>query len=276
MVTVTDFRTGRYPIERREGEIERLRIQSEALEFDNAVLLDRIGVARGWRCLDLGCGPGGIVEPLSRRVGPEGRVTGLDADAVFVEHARAVARSRGLDNVEFVHADAYRSALPPGSFDLVHIRFVASTAGNPQALLSEAIALARPGGTVALQEPDIGTLKCYPPHPAWERLARLCEAVFERAGGEVRLAQRLYALVRHAGLEDVQYRPFVVGFRSSDPMVDYLPATIESLRGPILRHRLIDERELDAALAACRRHLAEPDTVFTYPTVAQVWGRRPI
>jgi hypothetical protein len=37
-----------------------------------------------------------------------------------------------------------------------------------------------------------------------------------------------------------------------------------------------DARELDAALAACRRHLANPDTVFNYVTIAQVWGRRPL
>jgi ubiquinone/menaquinone biosynthesis C-methylase UbiE len=264
--------SGRYPIERREGEIERLHLQAAALEFDTGVMLDRIGVAPGWRCLDLGCGPGGIVEPLSLRVGPNGRVTGLDSDAVFLEHARTLARRRRLDNVEFMLGNAYRTTLPRGSFDLVHTRFVASTAGRPQELIAEAVALARSGGFVALQEPDIGTLKCYPSHPAWDQLTRLCEQVFEHAGGDVRLAQRLYSLATHAGLEDVQYRPFVVGFRSSDPMVDYLPATIESLRGAIARHRLSDEQDLNAALAACRRHLAEPHTVFTYPMVAQVWG----
>ena len=267
-------RTGGYPIERREGEIERLRLQAAALEFDTGVMLDRVGVAPGWRCLDLGCGPGGIVEPLSLRVGPSGRVIGLDSDAVFLESARVHARSHGLDNVEFVLGDAYRTALPPRSFDLVHARFVASTAGQPQKLIAEAVALARPGGFVAFQEPDVGTLNCYPPDAAWNRLARLCEQVFERVGGDVRLAQRLYSLARGSELEDVQYRPFVVGFRSSDAMVDYLPATVESLRSAIVRHRLIDEEELHAVLAACRRHLAKPDTVFTYPTVAQVWGRK--
>src|SRR6185503_6304693 len=84
-------RTGGYPIERREGEIERLRIQAAALEFDAGVMLERIGVATGWRSLDLGCGPGGIVELLSLRVGPGGRVTGLDSDAVFLESARELA-----------------------------------------------------------------------------------------------------------------------------------------------------------------------------------------
>ena len=36
--------SGRYPIARRAGEIERLRVQAAAMEFDAGVLLDRIGV----------------------------------------------------------------------------------------------------------------------------------------------------------------------------------------------------------------------------------------
>ncbi len=265
---------GRYPIERREGEVERLRIQAAAIEFDAGVMLDRIGVGPGWRCLDLGCGPGGILELLSVRAGPTGSVTGLDADPVFLEHGRAQAGDRGLGNVELVQGDVYGTGLPRGSFDFVHARFVASTAGRPEELLGEAIALTRPGGIVAFQDPDISTLKCYPPHPAWDRLTQVLAQVFAFAG-DVRLAQGLYQLFRHAGLEDVQYRPFLVGFRSDDRMVDYLPATIESVRSAVLHHGLIGEAELNAALAACRHHLADPDTVSTYVTVAQVWGRHP-
>src|SRR4051794_10145908 len=88
---------GSYPIERRAGEIERLHIQSAAFARDVEVMLDLIGVDKGWSCLDLGCGPGGITAPLSRRVGPTGRVIGLDKDAQFLEYARA----RAAANVEF-------------------------------------------------------------------------------------------------------------------------------------------------------------------------------
>ena len=205
--------SGRYPIERRAGEIERLHMQTAAIEFDAGVMLDRIGVSSGWRCLDLGCGPGGILELLSIRAGSAGRVVGLDADPVFLEHARLQARDRGLANVELVEGDAYRTGLPRGSFDFVHVRFVASTAGRPQELLREAIPLARPGGVVALQEPDSSMLKCYAPHEAWDRLTQVLEQVFGCVGGNVRLSQQLY--------------------------------------------------------------LADADTVSTYVTVAQVWGRRP-
>jgi ubiquinone/menaquinone biosynthesis C-methylase UbiE len=267
--------TGHYPIERREGEIERLRMQAAAIEFDASVMLDRIGVAPGWRCLDLGCGPGGIIELLSIRAGPTGRVIALDADPVLLEQARALARDRGLGNVTFVQGDAYCTGLARGAFEFVHARFVASIVGRPTDLIAEAVALTCPGGIVALQDPDISTLKCYPPHPAWDRLTQALEQVFACVGNDVRLAQGLYQLARRAGLEDVQYRPFLVGFRSEDRMADFLPATVESVRRTLRRHGLIDEPELNAALAACRRHLADPDTVSTYVTVAQVWGRRP-
>ena len=163
----------------------------------------------------------------------------------------------------------------PASFDLVHLRFVASTAGEPQKLLREAMRLAKPGGIVALQEPDMATLDCYPAHPAWDALRAALIGAFAAVGSNISLGRELFALARAAGLGDVQYRPFLVGVRSVDPIVDYLPSTVESLRGTVLGHRLMTESALDAALAACRAHLADPGTVFTMYTVVQVWGRTP-
>ena len=262
---------GHYPIENRAGEIERLHVQGAAMAPDTRVMLDRIGVEPGWTCLDIGCGPRGITDLLSDYVGPSGRVVGLDRDEHFLAHARAGAAK----NVEFRRGDAYDSELPAGAFDLVHMRFVASTAGNPEALLREAKRLARPGGIVALQEPDGTSLNCYPPHAAWDRLKAALLAAFAGVGADLELARRLYALGRQSGLDDVQYRPFIVGVRANDPMVDYLPATVESLRGTIARLGLLSEAELQEALDQCRRHLRQPDTAFTMYTVAQVWGRKP-
>jgi len=263
--------SGRYPIERRAGEIERLQIQSAAFARDVEVMLDLIDVRAGWACLDLGCGPGGITEPLSRRVGSSGRVVGLDKDAEFLTYVRA----RAAANVQFRQDDAYASDLPPDSFDLVHMRFLASTSGEPERVIREAMRLCRPGGVVALQEPDCATLNCYPPHPAWETLKCAVIGAFSAIGGDVHLGQRLYRLVRQLGLIDVEFRPVLIGVRSTDPMADYLPATVESLRGAIAKFGLLPDGELTKLLAELRQHLQKPDTVFTLYTVAQVWGRKP-
>jgi ubiquinone/menaquinone biosynthesis C-methylase UbiE len=267
---MTEPYCGNYPLESRAGEIERLLLQSAAMEPDTLAMLNLIGVREGWSCLDAGCGPGGITRPLSRLAGPSGRVFGIDMNPDFLEHARAGAPA----NVEFRHGDAYKTDLPPGSFDLVHMRFVASTAGAPEELLQEAIRLARPGGTVALQEPDGDSLNCYPPHPAWQRLKAALLGAFSGVGADLRLGRRLYALARKAGLADVQYRPFLIGVRSTDPMIDYLPSTVESLRSTVTTLGLLSEEEFPEVLAECRKHLRQPHTAFTMYTVAQVWGRK--
>jgi SAM-dependent methyltransferase len=269
-MTATAF-SGSYPLEHRSGEIERLIVQARAMTPDGLAMLDRFGPMSGWSCLDVGCGPLGITDLLAARAGAAGRVVGLDMNPEFLAHARRHAPA----NVTFKHGDAYSSDLPAASFDLVHMRFIASTAGSPERLIQEATRLARPGGIVALQEPDGSTLNCYPPHPAWERLKAAELGVFSGVGADLELARRLYFLVRQAGLADVQYRTALLAVRSTDPMVDYLPSTVESLRATVLRLDLLGESELDAALAACRAHLAKPDTSFTMYTLAQVWGRRP-
>lgn len=268
-------RSGSYPIARRAGEIERLRIQAAAMEFDAGVLLDRIGVGPGWRCLDLGCGPGGILHLLSARTGAPDRVVGLDADPVLLEAARTWLEDQGLAGVVLVERDAYRTGLPSDTFDLVHVRYLAGTAGQPGDLLQEALRLARPGGAVAFEEPDTDTLGCNPSHPAWDRLKAALQDGFAAVGADTRLGKRLYRLFREAGLEDVRYRPFLVGITSGEPMADYLPATIESIRPTLIGRGIIGEAELEAALAACRRHLGDPATVSTSFLTAQVWGRKP-
>ena len=262
--------SGHYPIERRAGEIERLHTQGAAMAPDTEVMLDRIGVGAGWACLDIGCGPRGITDILARRVGASGRVVGLDMDAQFLE----VARKEAAGHVEFLLGDAYRPDLPAGGFDLVHMRFVASTAGDPERLLEESIRLARPGGIVALQEPDGSTLNCYPPHAAWDRLKAALLGAFSGVGADLELARQLYSIVRRTSLQDVQYRPFVIGVRSGDPMADYLPSTVESLRSTVISLGLLSENEFLPLLEECRAHLRKPDTSFTMYTVAQVWGRK--
>jgi SAM-dependent methyltransferase len=269
-MSATNF-SGSYPLEQRSGEIERLLVQSQAMAPDTAAMLARFGPMAGWTCLDIGCGPGGITDLLSARVGPGGSVIGLDKSAEFLAYARRNAPA----NVEFRLGDAYGSDLPAGTFDLVHMRFVASTAGNPEKLLAEAARLARRGGIVALQEPDGSTLNCYPPNPSWERLKAALLGVFKGVGADLELARKLYFLVRQSGLREVQYRTALLAVRSSDPMVDYLPSTVESLRSTILKLGLLSENELAAALADCRTHLAKAETSFTMYTVAQVWGRTP-
>jgi hypothetical protein len=54
-----------------------------------------------------------------------------------------------------------------------------------------------------------------------------------------------------------------LGVRSIDPMIDYLPSMVESLRASVLKLGLLSESDLTAAVNECRQHLAKPGTAFT-------------
>ena len=266
--------TDTYVLRRGAEEVARLRMQAAAWQADSAALLDRIGVGPGWRCLDLACGVGGITDLLSRRVGPTGRVVGLDCDAWMLEAAREWAETLGLANTEFVQGDAYRTGLPRESFDLVHVRFLLTTVGRDQELLAEAVTLLRPGGVLALQEADVSTLGCDPPHPAWDQLKEPIVAIFRRIGADPFVGRRLFGMLRRVGLEDVRFQPAILGFRSEDPMARFMPETAAAMRRAIRDAGLLTDAELDEAIAACERHLADPDTTSTSIVVFQAWGRK--
>ena len=60
------------------NEEERLRRQPRELALDSKRLLDQVDIRPGDQAIDIGCGPQGILDLLSERVGPKGKVVGLD------------------------------------------------------------------------------------------------------------------------------------------------------------------------------------------------------
>jgi SAM-dependent methyltransferase len=73
--------------------------------------------------IDVGCGCGATTLAIAGRVGPRGRVLGVDVSAVMLARARERARSAGLANVEFADGDAQTHAFDAGAWDCVFSRF---------------------------------------------------------------------------------------------------------------------------------------------------------
>jgi ubiquinone/menaquinone biosynthesis C-methylase UbiE len=81
--------------------------------------IERHPPAPGERVVDLGCGFGDTAVELARKVGPTGRVVGLDAAPRFIAAAREEAR--GVPNVTFEVADI-EAGVPGGPYDLAYSR----------------------------------------------------------------------------------------------------------------------------------------------------------
>jgi ubiquinone/menaquinone biosynthesis C-methylase UbiE len=235
-------------------------------------LLDRIGVAAGSTVIDVACGPLGILHLLADKVGASGQVYGLDIEPRMIDLARQVAADRGV-TVNFVSANAASTGLPRRAFDLVHARTLLINVVNPDELVSEMRDIAKPGGAVALQEPDAAYWVCDPPHPAWDRLLAALQTTYRLQGRDFSVGRRLGRILRDAGLESVQTHAHVFQTEAGDVYQTLLLGIIDAARPLIIEAGLYDEVGLDRLCRAARSHLERPTTT-TATAMWQAWGRR--
>jgi ubiquinone/menaquinone biosynthesis C-methylase UbiE len=264
-----------YALGASEAEQARLLAQGEMHRTEADLLIDRIGVGPGWRTIDVGCGPLGVLDILADRVGPSGTVVGLDNEPRMLGLATSVLAERNLAGVELVQADAAVTGLPADSFDLVHERLVVLNVPTPDEIVAEMVRLARPGGYVALQDFDAVSWLCEPPHPAWERLMPPFVAAWRAAGLDMTRGRTLPAMLRRAGLVDVVVDVHVHGSSAGDQYAKLLPHIIGLFRERILALDVLTGAELDDCLGALTSHLEQPGTFTIHPTLVQAWGRKP-
>jgi ubiquinone/menaquinone biosynthesis C-methylase UbiE len=110
------------------------------------------GLRDGETVLDLGSGAGGDVLISARRVGPTGRVIGLDMTDEMLELARANAAAAGVENVEFVKGYLEDIPLADASVDVVISNCVINLSADKRKVIGEAARVLGPGGRFAVSD----------------------------------------------------------------------------------------------------------------------------
>jgi SAM-dependent methyltransferase len=264
-----------YLLGHSEDEELRLRRQAEELRPESAWLFDRIGLGAGSRAIDLGCGPQGVLDLLSERVGSTGHVIGLEGNGDSVAMARRFVADRGLKNVEVVQGDATATGLPGASFDLIHARLVLVNVPYVEAVVREMVLLARPGGVVASHEADYLSHFCDPPLRAWDRLFEIFKAYSSANGIDLFVGRRMHRLFRQAGLVDIQVNPVIHVYPHGHNRRAIFWHFLQNVRDRLLEDELIAESEFSDLMAELKEHLDRPDTLVVSHLFFQVWGRKP-
>jgi SAM-dependent methyltransferase len=258
-----------YALANQPSELERLQLQSVVWEPAGRQLLSKLGDGTGRHVLDVGCGVMGWLRILGEWVGPAGRVVGTDVDESLLGAARSFVESEGISNVALVVDDLFDSGLEPESFDLVHARFVIAPLGRGREQVDAYRRLARHGGSLVLEEWDLGSWHFNPPAPAAERLIALISEIFAGLGGEA--GRELPELLRDVGIAEPELDAHVVALNPGHP---YLRLPLQF--SVALEPRLL-ERSSEDELASLRREaeaeLAEPGRWGTTFTLIQSWGR---
>src|SRR3989337_369334 len=135
---------------------QRLREQARMWEGATAQLLDLIGLKPGMSCLDVGSGPGEAMRLMAERVGPQGRVTGIEIDGALGAQALADLRAQGGTSFEIIAANMLELDQVPGApFDLTFCRLFLMHMQEPVAALEKMLSWTKPGATVVAPGVDL-------------------------------------------------------------------------------------------------------------------------
>jgi SAM-dependent methyltransferase len=253
-------------------EQQRLLQQIELYVPEASWMLDHLKIRPGSRAIDLGCGPLGILDLLSERVGARGEVVGLEWESNFVEMAKELLAARKLENIRVMVGDATATGFPEHSFQFVHERLLLIVVPEPMKVISEMVRLAEPGGIVAVEDVDVGFWICEPPHLAWTRLFSAFEAVYTGDGKDLRVGRRLPGMLRAAGLDNIGCKAHARLNGPGDFHQQQLLVFVKLFWRQIIDAGLVKEKELESLFQQLEAHLADRATLVVSPILFQAWG----
>lgn len=231
------------------------------------VLFDAVSLQPGERVLDIGCGAGSTSFFAAQQVEPDGKVLGVDISPPLLDLARERADRNGVENVDFIRADAQVHDLGSGEWDAAISKFGVMFFEDPDAAFANIARALRPGGRlafVAWQGLLLNEWVAAPGIPAAAHLG-LPDGIAPDAPGPMGLADhdRTVGILERGGFVDLQLEDVTLPMRVGDDIDDAL-AFFQSI--PFVQE-MIETASADdvaAALEAARQGLqphAGPDGV---------------
>jgi SAM-dependent methyltransferase len=250
-----------------DEEDARLRLIEEGGDPDTLRRLERIGVAAGWWCLEVGAGAGSVAAWLGEQVGPSGRVVATDIDT---RHLGWI----GAPNITVRRHDVLTDELESGRYDLVHARALLEHLRDPGAALSRMTGALRPGGWLVAEGADFNR---YNAADRGHRHAEVFDSVMFRTFSFINdadifdpfLGTSLGMLFEAAGLEQIEIEEASTTGRGGEPMSVMFEMSWQRFDPVLIDTGVITQDEATA------RHEAflDPAFSFSYGFVAG-WGRR--
>lgn len=194
------------------------------------------------RVLDVGCGPGLDTCELSRLLGPEALIIGIDVDHSHVVAANQRAEDLGLTNVRHQAGTAERLPFDDHSFDGVRVDRLLQHLDEPADALREMKRVLAPGGCLVICDTDWGSLSFDHPNSELERkMVRAQNQLMQRNGY---VGRQLWRLAHEIDLQEVEVRSLSICLL--DREVARRVVRLDTLEEAVVQEGLLSSSELIA------------------------------
>ncbi|OLP02795.1 hypothetical protein BVU76_08630 [Mycolicibacterium porcinum] len=253
-----------------DEELARLRVLESLCDPWTIRFLDTVGVAPGWSCLEVGAGAGSVARWLADRVGPSGHVVAADLNPRFLDGLPA-------SGIEVRRLDITADEIEPGRYDLVHSRALIMHLADPLAALRRMVFALRPGGWLAVEEPDYSTTTAVDrTHPLaagyQDYLNSRTQFLAAAKVMDMDYGSMLPVHVDGLGLSEVVNEGRLTIERGGSPQARFLMQSFLQVDDLMVAAGVLTESVVSAARAA----LQDPTFAYRSAVMHKVWGRKPL
>jgi SAM-dependent methyltransferase len=245
-----------------DGPRERDRLESIQNSVDTFTtnILQGLLIRSTWNCLELGAGAGSIAYWLADHC-PDGHVIAVDLDTRHLDADRAT-------NLEIQEADITREDYTPGTFDLIHARYVLCHLSDRDEMVARAAGWLSPGGWLIIEEPyDLPADTS--PFPLIQRILTAYQHTYRQNGADMTWARRLPSLLARNALTEVAFAGNLGHMGGLEK--DRWRPLIDRAAPALLASGLIT----DADLAEFTELLKDPAFIDIPQMTISAWGRSP-
>lgn len=201
-----------------DDEFDRLSFQHGVWRDECERAWDDAGFGAGMHILDVGCGPGFVARDLSRRLGPEGKITAVDVSQRFIDAIRSQTPGPASASITPLLCDVTEgdSALPR-EVDGIYARWLFCFVQNPRQLGQRLADRLKSGAALVVH--DYFNWPAIHLEPGGGEWARFKRAVLDSArltGGDLDIMSKLPNWLAEEGLVVESMRPFVRLARPGD------------------------------------------------------------
>ena len=102
-----------------QTELDRLEFQHNVWRNVTDNFLDKIKIRNGWKCLDVGAGPGFVSADIRKLAGDEGEVNALEPSDFYLNYFKETCNKNNWNNIKFILGNLEDVEIEKNYYDLI-------------------------------------------------------------------------------------------------------------------------------------------------------------
>lgn len=257
-----------------QTELERLEFQHKVWKNVTDNFLERIKIQKGWKCLDVGAGPGFVSTDLRNLAGDSGEVTALEPSELYLNHFKVICKNNDWHNVKFLKGNLEDMNLENEYYDLIYLRWVIDFVAEPEKFLLKLLCALKKGGMIAIQDYAYEGVALFPKGGAFDNIADAVRAYWRAGGGDPYFTVKIPSIFRNNNIELVEFKPVSLAGDKDSGVIEWAHRFFTVHLQLMAEKKVISQKEANAFLEDWLGHRNKPDTIFFSPVVVDVIGKK--